>query len=83
MNLTLFVLVLNTSLIYASPLQTEVARRKTSQYSIYISASKRVSAEKEKIYRSPYAKTKNKLLINKDKTRNIKRKSILLQMIHL
>jgi hypothetical protein len=69
MKSVLLILLLSISTLYASPSQTETEKENTSHYCIPIPRSDDIPGEKEKTYCSPFAKTKYKLLITKDKIR--------------
>jgi hypothetical protein len=68
MKSLLLILLLSISTLYAFPSQI-VTEKNIFQYGIPIQKSNDVSIEKEKTYCSPFAKTKYKLLITKDKIR--------------
>ncbi|MEJ7830607.1 MAG: hypothetical protein WKF91_20525 [Segetibacter sp.] len=69
MKSTLLIALLGIYVLFTSSSKADVKKRNVFTNTITVLANNHVSGEKEKTYCSPYAKTKYKLLINKDKIR--------------
>lgn len=67
MKSTLFIALLGIYALFTSSLKADANKRNVFKNAITILANNHVSGEKEKTYCSPFAKTKFKLLVTKDK----------------